>query len=161
MRQEKKVRLWWLFWLPNMIRYFIWPGIEFVWVAYPVVQSLVFLVAGFLLNPAIRFVWNSLWPEKAIGDLGAMLVLATGLGFTAFLTKTPTGNDIVSLVIILVVIAGCLAWLLLAALPALVVYGLARWRKADSLAKTLGRLYLSPLDWADRRFFLTQRTGNK
>lgn len=143
-----------------MFQYLIWPGLQFAWSAYPIIRTAAYFAAGFLLAPAIRLAWNIAWPQRPISTLEALAVLAVGIGLLAFLTKTGAGSDILSTVTALAILAGCLFWLLAAALPALAIYALARLRKADSPGKTAYRLYLGPLEWADRRFFLTQRTGN-
>lgn len=158
--KEKKERFWWLYWLPNMFRYLIWPGLEFAWSAYPVIRTAAYFATGFLLTPAIRLAWNTTWPQRPISTPEALVVLATCIGLLVFLTKTSAGNDILGTAMALAILAGCAFWLLAASLPALAIYVLARLRKADSPGKTVYRLYIGPLEWADRRFFLTQRTGN-
>lgn len=158
--KEKKERLWWLFWLPNMARYLIWPGLEFAWSTYPAIRMLTCLVVGFFLAPAIRLAWNAAWPQKPINTLEALLVLVVGIGLLAFLTKTGAGNDILGTAMALVILASCLFWLLAAALPALTIYALAHLGKANSYGKTAYRVYLGPIEWVDRKFFLAQRTGN-
>lgn len=160
MKNEKRVRLWWLWWLPNIFRYLIWPGLEFAWSAYPAIRTTAYLAIGFLMAPAIRQAWNTAWPQRSISTLESLAVLAVGIGLLAFLTKTGAGNDILGTVTALVILAGCLFWLLAAGLPAVAVYASARLRKADNPGKTAYMLYLGPLEWADRKFFLKQRTGN-
>ncbi len=158
--KEKKEALWWLFWLPNIIRYLVWPGLQFAWSAYAAVRAVAYLALGFLATPVIRLGWNTINPDKPMGNAQALLVLAAGIGLAAFLAKTQPGSDLLGALAALTIIAGCFCWLLLAALPALALYAYGRLRPAGSPGKTAYAFYLGPIEWADRRFFLSHRTGN-
>ncbi|MCL5008910.1 MAG: hypothetical protein M1400_01050, partial [Patescibacteria group bacterium] len=116
--KEKKEALWWLFWLPNIIRYLVWPGLQFAWSAYAAVRAVAYLALGFLATPVIRLGWNTINPDKPMGNAQALLVLAAGIGLAAFLAKTQPGSDLLGALAALTIIAGCFCWLLLAALPA-------------------------------------------
>ena len=157
---QKREKLWWFYWLPNMLKYIVWPTIEFVWHGFVYVRYAVYFITGFLSAPAIRLVWNWACPSSPIGAPQAMAAVFAALGLAIFLTKTQPGNDLLGALAALAIIAGCFCWLLLAALPALVLYAYGRLRQAGSPGKTAYAFYLGPIEWADRRFFLSHRTGN-
>jgi len=156
---QKREKLWWLFWLPNMLKYMVWPGIEFVWHEFVYVRYAIYFITGFLSAPAIRLAWNWACPGNPISAPKAMAAVFVALGLTIFLTKTRPGNEILSGASALLILAGCAAWLALAAIPALAILAVAP--KPQGEDKSLAtRFYFGPLEWADKQFFLNRRAGN-
>ncbi len=151
---QKRERLWWLFWLPNMLKYIVWPGLEFVWHGFVYVRYAVYFGLGFCSAPAVRLAWNWACPNNPISAPQAMAAVFVALGLAIFLTKTQPGNDVLGGLSALLIIICCATWVLGAAIPALCLVGLGKRHAAS-------RFYFGPLEWADKQFFLNRRAGNQ
>ena len=142
-----------------MLKYIIWPGLEFVWHGFAYVRYAVYFALGFCSAPALRLVWNRAYPGNPISAPEAMAAVFVALGLAIFLAKTRPGNEILNGASALLILAGCAAWLALAAIPALAILavGPKPLGEDESLA---ARFYFGPLKWADKQFFLNRRAGN-
>lgn len=153
MQQEKKVRFWWLMWLPNQIRYICWPLLRFAWSEFAAVRILACLAIGCLGPWAVRLAWNRLWPLQPIGTLASLIILTGTIGAVAVLTRTRAGNDILGTLSGIAIVIGCLVWLAVGAVPALLLL-------LGKQGKRASQVYFGPLEWADRKFFLARRAGD-
>ena len=160
--QEKEPR-WWLYWLPNMFRYLVWPGVQLVWSEFTAIRIAVYFAVGIFGAPALKLAWNNLRPAAPISTLEAIVAFIAVVGAYAFLTRTPAGNDILGIVSVILIILAVVTWILVGSLPTLALYAIARLSDEPRKARfrqIAHSLFFGPLEWGDRQFFLNRRAGN-